>query len=67
MQIQVHKQELKDSDGDSYSKYETFLDLNGKVVNFPIYENPHAGSLILQPMQFLGEFLDVPVKEIEVI
>lgn len=64
-QIQVHKQELKDSDGDIYTMYKVFLDLNSETVNLPMYENPHAGSLILQPMQFLGEFLDVPVKEVE--
>ena len=64
-QIQVHKQELKNSDGDSYSKYEAFLDLNGETVNFPMYEQPY-GVLILEPMQFLGEFLDVPLNEIEV-
>jgi hypothetical protein len=29
--------------------------------------NEHLSSFVLQPMQFLGEFLDVPVKEIEVI
>jgi hypothetical protein len=65
-QIQVHKQELKDSDGDSYSMYSVFLDLNSEAVNFPMY-NEHLSSFVLQPMQFLGEFLDVPVKEIEVI
>lgn len=64
-QIQVHKQEFKDSDGDSYCIHTAFLGLNGETVNFPMYEHHHAGSLVLQPMQFLGEFLDVPVKEIE--
>ncbi|MEI6065165.1 MAG: hypothetical protein WCQ26_11275, partial [Pseudanabaena sp. ELA748] len=63
-QIQVHKQELKDSDGDNYSEYAVFLDLNGETIAFPMYENP--SSFVLQPMQFLGEFLNVPVKEIEV-
>jgi hypothetical protein len=57
---------LKDSDGDSYSMYSVFLDLNSEAVNFPMY-NEHLSSFVLQPMQFLGEFLDVPVKEIEVI
>jgi hypothetical protein len=64
-QIQVHKQELKDSDADSYSIYAAFLVLGGETIAFPMYENIHSNSLILQPMQFLGEFLDVPVKEIE--
>jgi hypothetical protein len=40
--------------------------LNSEAVNFPMY-NEHLSSFVLQPMQFLGEFLDVPVKEIEVI
>jgi hypothetical protein len=63
-QIQVHKQELKDSDGDTYSKYAVFLDLNGETVNFPMYEDNY-NYLELQSMQFLGEFLDVSVKEVE--
>jgi len=64
-QIQVHKQELKDSDGDTYSKYAVFLDLNGETVNFPMYEDNY-NYLELESMQFLGEFLDVPVNEIKV-
>ena len=59
-QIQVHKQ------GGTYCIYTAvLLDLNGESVNFPMYEQPY-GVLILEPMQFLGEFLDVPVKEVEV-
>jgi hypothetical protein len=67
-QIQLHKQELKDSDGDPYpfSMYAAFLDLNGEAIAFPMYDE-HLSSFVLQPMQFLGEFLDVPVKEIETI
>ena len=64
-QIQVHKQEFKDSDGDTCFMQEVFLDLNGETVSFPIYENIHAGSFILQPMKFLAEFLNIPIKEIE--
>jgi hypothetical protein len=65
-QIQVHKQELKDSDGDSYCIHTAFLELNGETVNLPMYEHHHAGSLVLQPMQFLGEFLNLPVNEIKI-
>ena len=58
-EIQVHKREFKDNDGDSHFTHEIYLDLKGEKVRFPI------NYLNLESMQFLGEFLDVPVNEIE--
>jgi len=58
-EIQVHKREFKDNDGDSHVTYEFYLDLKGEKVRFPI------NYLNLEAMQFLGEFLGVPVNEIE--